>query len=728
MTYSNQFIELTGKKPRDYQLCVADTLVARRHVLLRAPTGAGKTFAVLVPFLLDQARIGARRLIYTLPLRSLGQSIHADAASYARQVNKTATIQTGSQPDDPFLDQGDIIVSTYDQLLSGYLCGPYSLPARLHNINAAAVAGNLVVFDEFHLMDPGRAFLTGIHSLKTFGGAALSVWMTATATTPLCEYLKAELNAVEITLDSSELRTVYHGRNIRRSIYKAARPLAASDILAHPSQRVLAVVNRVARAQELYRQVRAAGCDAILLHSRFFAADRNRQREYLQTAFGQGAAEPAVAIATQVVEAGLDLSADVLLTELCPMNALVQRAGRCARFDNQHGTVTVFLVDSCRPYEQAQLSDTWAAIEDGADLDPATAATWVEQVHGKSDRHLIDISRGGMAKRRDVIATGIQRTRNSGVSELIRESSDTVSVLISRNPANILPRQLEVISVWRTQLRKLQSGWTYDPDTPGFWRPFSNSNNIGFIAALHPSYARYTQAEGLTLYEAGDRESPPASRPERHISYRYRREPWCDHTDRVITRTAELISNEIPAGGLLDSAIGLPAIQRCASLAAEYHDLGKLQVRWDRWAEQYQKIKDPSYVHAVPLAHTDFDPANPHDRSAQAAAGPRPPHSAASAFFAASLLRTADVSLHEQVPILAAIVAHHGGWFQAQQPIDALLPPYQFAPPDPNKRQRFGNLVERLLDEFEIYWPLAALLTRLLRRADQKATEDFQTE
>jgi len=45
-------------------------------------------------------------------------------------------------------------------VLSGLLSGPYGLSNRLHNIDSAALAGALVVFDEFHLMEPQRAFLT----------------------------------------------------------------------------------------------------------------------------------------------------------------------------------------------------------------------------------------------------------------------------------------------------------------------------------------------------------------------------------------------------------------------------------------------------------------------------------------------------------------------------------------------------------------------------------------
>lgn len=113
-------------------------------------------------------------------------------------ISPFVTLQTGEQPDDRFFDRGKIIVTTYDQLLSGLLDGPYGLSDRLHNINAAAVAGSLVVFDEFHLMEPQRAFLTAAACLYLFRDLCQSVWMTATATHPLEEVLRDALNTVSI--------------------------------------------------------------------------------------------------------------------------------------------------------------------------------------------------------------------------------------------------------------------------------------------------------------------------------------------------------------------------------------------------------------------------------------------------------------------------------------------------------------------------------------------------
>src|SRR5205807_2504344 len=85
----------------------------------------------------------------------------------------------------------------------------------------------------------------------------------------------------------------------------------------------------------------------------------------------------------------------------------------------------------------------------------------------------------------------------------------------------------------------------------------------------------------------------------------------------------------------LNPAATKAALQGCALL----HDLGKLQLDWQRWAEAAQKARDPEYLHSVALAHTDFDPDNSEDRQRERQLGVRrPPHAAASAYYGAIFL------------------------------------------------------------------------------------------
>ncbi|HLC14801.1 MAG TPA: DEAD/DEAH box helicase, partial [Thermodesulfovibrionia bacterium] len=206
------FNALTGNKgfsPYPYQQSVAVSLFEGKNVILCAPTGAGKTWAAVLPFLanwkLEQQF--ADRLIYVLPLRSLATSLYNDirracenafneVSEYKIRFQKRpyVTIQTGDQKDDPFFE-GDIIFTTVDQCLSSYLNMPVSLPQKVANINAGAFIGSLIVFDEFHLLESDKAQKTAIEMLIRLNPFSRFIIMTATLSSKSIDCLKSLLNA-----------------------------------------------------------------------------------------------------------------------------------------------------------------------------------------------------------------------------------------------------------------------------------------------------------------------------------------------------------------------------------------------------------------------------------------------------------------------------------------------------------------------------------------------------
>lgn len=102
----------------------------------------------------------------------------------------------------------------------------------------------------------------------------------------------------------------------------------------------LVVRNTVARAVESARALRAVlGADVHLTHSRFVTAARAQQDSWLRAAFGPNAAATgarparAVVVATQVAEQSLDVDFDLLVTDLGPIDVLLQRMGRLHRHE-----------------------------------------------------------------------------------------------------------------------------------------------------------------------------------------------------------------------------------------------------------------------------------------------------------------------------------------------------------------------------------------------------------
>lgn len=81
--YRAFFRHATKRDAHEYQVKIAQQLMQGRSVVLRAPTGAGKTWSVLVPFFYSDWQRRPARLIYALPLRTLAQGIYREAQEMA---------------------------------------------------------------------------------------------------------------------------------------------------------------------------------------------------------------------------------------------------------------------------------------------------------------------------------------------------------------------------------------------------------------------------------------------------------------------------------------------------------------------------------------------------------------------------------------------------------------------------------------------------------------------
>ena len=99
-----------------------------------------------------------------------------------------------------------------------------------------------------------------------------------------------------------------------------------SSHLHRPGTLTLVVLNTVPAAREVYQQLRGGSYECTLLHSRFRGIERARLMADVT-----GRPENRIVVSTQVVEAGIDLNASVLVTEAAPWPSVVQRVGRCNR-------------------------------------------------------------------------------------------------------------------------------------------------------------------------------------------------------------------------------------------------------------------------------------------------------------------------------------------------------------------------------------------------------------
>ncbi|WHS29191.1 CRISPR-associated helicase Cas3' [Auritidibacter ignavus] len=116
------------------------------------------------------------------------------------------------------------------------------------------------------------------------------------------------------------------------------------DQVAEHGGCLLVLCNTVTRAQEAYRLARAkVGDHAELLHARFIAAHRVLKEQNLVDALGpsetgrQGRPDRLIVVATQVVEQSLDVDFDALVTDIAPMDLIIQRVGRVHRHERPVG-------------------------------------------------------------------------------------------------------------------------------------------------------------------------------------------------------------------------------------------------------------------------------------------------------------------------------------------------------------------------------------------------------
>jgi CRISPR-associated endonuclease/helicase Cas3 len=806
VSYREFFERLTGFPPHPYQERLADEVLNGKSIIMRLPTGGGKTWAAVAPFLyaLSNRRPLADRLLYALPLRSLASSLHATVfermsgcfgnvlemgkdRDYANRA-RYCSLQIGSQKNDPFFES-DLIFTTIDQLLSAYVFIPVSLPDRLGNINAGALIGSLVIFDEVHLLDPAVALGTMIEMLDRLRGLSQVLLMTATMSDPAMSFLTRKVGASAFAVPDAEIRALPSQKNKQRTWRWSSEPLNAASIKAqHCDGRTIVLVNSVSRAQDLVRELEglyskeANRPELILLHSRFYPEDRKAIEDRLDGFFGSKAMPTnIILVTTQVIEAGIDISAECLHTELAPMNALIQRAGRTARYmDRNTGMVTVYEVTTLGPYrENKSLIDATRGVLqqlplEGRSVDFIEERQWVEAVHSVSE--LQQLARySNLFSRRKEVHEAMDQGHRGKLTQLVRDI-DSVGVLIAEQPEHLdfnrraWPRLLSVPGIslmrLRDRFRYLMPGqWVAkgavedsNDEQPGLtlsWKALLPEElRFQWLVALNPDFASYDPRLGLVLGRGGP--PPPVELVELPTMprYQYQFETWKDHSQRIVAQVREGRSAHARAIELLSRRYSVPSelIEQLVEITCALHDTGKLTLDWQQRAWHWQDDKD-SRMRAggaavpvrlrVPIAHTWFDSAA--DREAQRKPEYKfPPHSVQGAIavadaFEKQLMRSAGVDRGQMFAACAytAIARHHGPRTKegtifrlcpdAAQVVSASLPEGWRELPLGNcgSLSAINEWSDTLLtighENDEPAWPLYAFLVRRLRLADQAA-------
>lgn len=721
MRFQEFFQETFGHEPYNYQTRLQEVLLTGRNAVLIAPTGAGKTIAALAPFLYAKS-IGkplADRVIYTLPLRSLTSALYLSTQKALGKDGKfKPTIQMGNQPEDPYFE-GDLVFTTIDQLLSAYIGLPYGTSNATANIPPGALIGALVVIDEFHLLSYQEALLTFLDMMKRLHPYTQFLVMTATVPTPTLQTIADRLNGVSITLTEAELREL--PSKTRTLSWQDAR-LDAERVWQQRGTKTLVVVNTVQRAQALTRALNKLlseqdqELEIRCLHSQLFASERTETEEWVLRRFAKEAKEPSLLIATQVVEAGLDISADVLLTELCPANAFLQRVGRCARFDKERGRVVVFSVEDenrrqDRPYPAELMKRTESFLK-GCPEESVIQPTWekelIEFVHGEYDAVQMQAALAHLQIRKKEIDFAYVHGK-ANRSKLVR-SVDSLAVLIHPDPTQLqMELRPERVSVNFYKVHKFLRdhfgkkegqlapvGWYPDFEEDPWqrevlvWREIRSEKEIQgqWLICLAPPFVTYQSGVGLLFEQAEEGDMGVFSRERltepmpSSSQYDYFRETYLEHVQRVRSLYQEEEQRGVHevANNKLSQALQLPlrtSLVRFAEFTGALHDIGKLNPRFQHalkaWQRDTRGLEEEEW-----LAHTDFDSTSLADREARKKAAYRKPnHAVEGARMALPLLSqmAALAADEEQMRLILnamtlAIMRHHNAWSETCGEID----------------------------------------------------------
>lgn len=233
-------------------------------------------------------------------------------------------------------------VGTIDQALLAVLM------SRHQSLRLLGLARKVLVVDEVHACDD---YMNGVlQNLLRFHAAAGGSAILLSATLPqavrerliqaYCESARVASLEYPLITTAGMSRVTEHASGTRPELIRDVSfrlVHSPTDVLGRIRQAVAAgqcvcwIRNTVADAIEAQRLVPGA----LLFHARFTAGDRAGIESAVLRKFGKAstAADRSgqVVIATQVVEQSLDLDFDLLISDLAPMDLLIQRAGRCCR-------------------------------------------------------------------------------------------------------------------------------------------------------------------------------------------------------------------------------------------------------------------------------------------------------------------------------------------------------------------------------------------------------------
>jgi CRISPR-associated endonuclease/helicase Cas3 len=662
MSFDDFFFGATEKHPFAYQVELAESLLCDR--IIRVPTGGGKTAASILAWMWKTERDPQntpKRLVIFLPMRSLVQQTWQRVTEWLRTLGlseKIALFELLGEHRDlkaqlrewtKAPNRPTILIGTVDLLLSaalnrGYATSRFGWPAAFGLLHNSA----LWIVDEIQLMGAATATFSQLHRFRMVFGTWRPVyvwWMSATVEPSWLETVDYT-TPPEITPQDTTILIRDLGER-----YTASKPLRTLKVLdsmsvleLHQEESLtIAVVNTVSKAQQLYRDLNSPstsarkkgksasskdGAEILLLHSRFRPMDREAHSQRLLRAdaalrdeqLGEGE-KGLIVVATQVLEAGLDISARTLITELAPWDSMVQRFGRLNRDGKNRGAVAAWvdLKSDVAPYTSEQLDDARKRIRDMTDVSPAALAPIPLPPPPKHEFVIRQHDLHGLFSTEKDLAGGF-----TDISGFIRDSEEVDVYLFwrdfDRSPnadGGQLPpecSELCAVPVHQAQEFATESAlWEWNDGTER-WESRRRDDLVpGMVLLCSQADGGYSKELGWTGLR-GDRPAKCGAGIDKDSD---KADPksesgWCDLSKHLTEteETARAIGTELSLE---------PKVVEALALAGRWHDIGKSLPAWQRAAKRAVEKSGKSFQPGVwakfPAARNTFRPGVRHEEA-----------------------------------------------------------------------------------------------------------------
>jgi CRISPR-associated helicase Cas3/CRISPR-associated endonuclease Cas3-HD len=339
----------------------------KKFVLIAClPTGYGKTTITNV---LARAALKGypyfSRVIHVLPMRSIADDIFLELKE-DKTISSDLAVQHLLSPGSPFFAKRCIITTLDTFLLNFFKAPAYELSKLFHYDTAhsefprAMIYTSIIVFDEFHLFTGLGNIINERKALTSVIAAIISlvdsgvpvVIMSATIPNGLINQLEEEVKDARGILEKIEYKKGIDSEFDKKLEEKKKRLHVLNqeiiEILNNvdKNKNILIVVNTVEKAKQIYNSILNKE-EVMLLHGKLPEILRSKFAEEMKRS------KPKILIATQVVEAGLNISYDILITDACPIDRLIQRAGRVCRFEEKEGDIYISSkIEHSAPYDK----------------------------------------------------------------------------------------------------------------------------------------------------------------------------------------------------------------------------------------------------------------------------------------------------------------------------------------------------------------------------------------